>query len=96
MRGGHRDLIHRCERKAREIYRAIRSFPSEVAPALWLRLEERHQRTIAHTFREHGNIRRLFSPDIGNQMSTPLPETAIWSRHSHFTPPSFADTWTHH
>ena len=37
-----------------------------------LSVEERRQRIIAHAFRKHGTIRRLFPSDIGGQMTMPL------------------------
>ena len=58
--------------KARETYRAISAFLSKVASASQLSLEERRQRIIAHAFREYGQIRRLFPPIIGGQMTLPL------------------------
>ena len=58
--------------KARETYRAISAFLSKVASASQLSLEERRQRIVAHAFRKYGTIRRLFSPDIGGQMTMPL------------------------
>ncbi len=58
--------------KAREIYRAISAFLSEISSASQLSLEERRQRIIAHAFRKYGTIRRMFPPDIGGQITMPL------------------------
>ena len=60
-----------CE-KAREIYRAISAFLSRISAASQLSVEERRQRIVAHAFRKYGTIWRLFSPDIGGQMTMSL------------------------
>ena len=58
--------------KAREIYRAISAFLSEISSVSQLSLEEHRQRIIAHAFRKYGTIRRMFPPDIGGQITMPL------------------------
>ena len=58
--------------KARKTYRAISEFLSNVSSASQLGVEEHRQRIIAHAFREYGIIRRLFPPDVGDQMTIPL------------------------
>ena len=52
--------------------RAISAFLFNVTSASQLSIEERRQRIMAHAFREYGTIRRLFPPDIGEQMTMPL------------------------
>ena len=74
-RHAHQDIVTiytATSEKARGIYRSISSFLSSIMSASQLSVEERRMRIIAHAFRNHGIIRRLFPPDIGGQMTIPL------------------------
>ena len=82
--------------RARGIYRAISTFLSKVSSAPQLSLEERRQLIIAHAFREYGTIRRMFSPDIGVQMTMPPPDAAICDSHERLSQPASADRQRRH
>ena len=62
FRSGIVTIYTATSEKAREIYRAISAFLSEISSASQLSPEERRQRIIAHAFRKYGTIRRMFPP----------------------------------